>query len=525
MSRHRPALALALPLIIGTLIAPSAFAGNPTSDVAQTKGFRKAITIEGVREHQAALQSIADANGGSRVSGFPGHDLSAQYVHDRMAAAGYDVSFQDFDYTFSGDVVPPIMQRISPAPLTYVDGVDFASMTGSGTGDVSAPVYAVDLVVPSPVANASTSGCEAADFAGFPAGSIALTQRGTCAFAIKALNAEAAGAVGTIIMNEGDSPGRSLVIFGTLAPSIAAGPTVGTSFAVGDGIRNGVLNGSTGTVVRLKTETAVAVVTTRNVIAETPGGDSDHTVVIGAHLDSVTRGPGIQDNGSGSAAILEIAEVFATQMRETRNKVRFMWYGAEESGLLGSTYYVSQLSAAEIDQVELMLNFDMIGSPNFVRFVYDGDNSAFPVGPGAAEGPPGSDAIEADFVAYFDSQGLRSAPTAFSGRSDYGPFIAVGIPAGGLFTGAEGVKTPEEAELYGGVAGVQYDPCYHLACDTYDNISLTALDTNTDAAAHLTLLYSKRNFDLNPLAPASAGASTGGSTGGGGHDDHEAVDR
>jgi Zn-dependent M28 family amino/carboxypeptidase len=167
----------------------------------------------------------------------------------------------------------------------------------------------------------------------------------------------------------------------------------------------------------------------------------------------------------------------------------------------------------------------MIGSPNFVRFVYDGDNSAFPVGPGAAEGPPGSDAIEADFVAYFDSQGLRSAPTAFSGRSDYGPFIAVGIPAGGLFTGAEGVKTPEEAELYGGVAGVQYDPCYHLACDTYDNISLTALDTNTDAAAHLTLLYSKRNFDLNPLAPASAGASTGGSTGGGGHDDHEAVDR
>jgi Zn-dependent M28 family amino/carboxypeptidase len=231
---------------------------------------------------------------------------------------------------------------------------------------------------------------------------------------------------------------------------------------------------------------------TVNVIAESPGGRDDRVVVVGAHLDSVPAGPGIQDNGSGSAAILEIALQMAELEIEPRNKVRFAWWSAEESGLLGSQFYVDNLSKREIKDIALNLNFDMIGSPNFVRFVYDGDGSATPLA-----GPNGSGNIEDVFLDYFASEGLATEPTAFDGRSDYGPFIAVGIPAGGLFTGAEGIKTTEQAAIYGGTAGDQYDPCYHLACDTSDNISLTALDQNSDAAAHAVLTFAMTTSSVN----------------------------
>jgi Zn-dependent M28 family amino/carboxypeptidase len=370
-------------------------------------------------------------------------------------------------------------------------------MQYSGSGDVTAAVTAVDLHLPS--TGGSTSGCEAADFAGFPAGTIALVQRGTCTFRMKAENALAAGAAGVVIFNEGNDPGRVGVLSGTLSPPPFSLPVVGTTFALGLELNGGVNNGPTGVVVHLKTDTIAEERTTRNVIAETPGGDANHVVVIGAHLDSVSRGPGINDNGSGSATILEVAETFAAQARETRNKLRFIWFSAEEEGLIGSGFYVDSLSAAEKDQIELMLNFDMIGSPNFVRFVYDGNNSAG----GGTTGPAGSGAIEQSFLDYFAAVGLPNEPTPFNGRSDYGPFIAAGIPAGGLFTGAEGVKTAAQVATYGGTAGAQYDPCYHLACDTYTGtdtaLARTALDQMSDAVAHIVLTYSKRNFAHEPL--------------------------
>ena len=205
--------------------------------------------------------------------------------------------------------------------------------------------------------------------------------------------------------------------------------------------------------------------------------------------------------------------------------MRFAWWGAEEFGLLGSKAYVADLSQAERDRIALNLNFDMIGSPNFVRFVYDGDNSAFPVGPGAADGPPGSGEIERVFHDYFAGVGLASAETPFSGRSDYGPFIAAGvdIPAGGLFTGAEGVKTAEEAAIFGGTAGAQYDPCYHLACDTFANNSNAGLDEMADAAAHAMLHFAKRNLVVRPLEdPAEPVSGSAAAAGGGGlHAEHE----
>jgi Zn-dependent M28 family amino/carboxypeptidase len=500
------------------LVVPTALA----DDISETKGFRKGVTLEGIREHQAALQNIANQNNSTRLAGTPGYDQSVDYVVAKLTAAGYAPTVQAFEFQLVSDRTPPVFQRISPNPATFVDGVDFGTIQYSGSGDVTGVLYAVDLVVPpGPVPNNNTSDCEAADFATFPAGAIALLQRGTCTFRIKAENAKAAGATAIVIFNEGQ-PGRTAGAFGTLAPPIFDRPVLSASFALGDALRNGQLTGSTGVTVRIKTDTVDETRTAYNVLAETASGDPNHTIVIGAHLDSVSRGPGINDNGSGSAAILEVAKVFAAQGRVARNKLRFAWWGAEEEGLLGSTYYVAQLSQAERDKIEMNLNFDMIGSPNFVRFVYDGDGSDT-----SPAGPPGSGDIEAVFNTYFASQGLASAPTQFSGRSDYGPFIAVGIPAGGLFTGAEGAKTAAEAAIYGGTAGQQYDPCYHLACDTFANNSNTALDQMSDAVAHTVLLFSKRNFDQQPLAnPATPVTGSSGGGGGGLHDDHDnPVDR
>jgi Zn-dependent M28 family amino/carboxypeptidase len=192
--------------------------------------------------------------------------------------------------------------------------------------------------------------------------------------------------------------------------------------------------------------------------------------MLGAHLDSVPAGPGVNDNGSGTSALLEIADGMA-QLAKNKNKgsltnrVAFAFWGAEESGLIGSTYFVEHLSDAEKADILANLNFDMLASPNFARMVYDGDGSSF-----GTEGPPGSDVIEHVFNQYFESQGLAYEGTAFTGRSDYGPFIAEGIPAGGLFTGAEEPKTAAQVARYGGVQGVWLDPCYHQVCDTLSTL-------------------------------------------------------
>ncbi len=348
-------------------------------------------------------------------------------------------------------------------------------MSYSGSGDNTAPVSTVSAI----------TGCDAADFAGFPVGHIALISRGACTFALKATNAYNAGASGVVIYN--NIPGT---LNGTLSSTFTLDISV-TSVTLDVGQQ---LAATSGLVMRLKTDTFRGTATTYNVLAESKDGDPTNVVMAGAHLDSVNAGPGIQDNGSGSAVILEVAEQMAKV--KPRNMVRFAWWGAEESGLVGSTYYVDNLSQQEQDDITLYLNFDMIGSPNHVFFIYDGDDSD---GVGAGPGPAGSAQIEKLFESYYTQVGQPFKGTDFSGRSDYGPFIAVGIPSGGLFTGAEGIKTPEEVALWGGTAGDQYDPCYHLACDTYDNINLEALDVNSDAVAYAVLQYAMNTQDINGL--------------------------
>jgi Zn-dependent M28 family amino/carboxypeptidase len=216
-------------------------------------------------------------------------------------------------------------------------------------------------------------------------------------------------------------------------------------------------------------------------------------VVVGSHLDSVIAGPGINDDGSGTSQDLEMALQYAKAVKNPTNHLRFLFFGAEEEGLLGSAHYVASLSQDETDQIMAMLDFDMMASPNYARFVYDGDGSDFP----GNEGPTGSDIIESLFTGYWAGRGLASETIPFDGRSDYVAFTDVGIPAGGIFAGAEVIKTAEQAAKYGGTAGEPFDKCYHQACDTLANLNLQAMDEFADNAANATARLVMRENDLS----------------------------
>jgi Zn-dependent M28 family amino/carboxypeptidase len=242
--------------------------------------------------------------------------------------------------------------------------------------------------------------------------------------------------------------------------------------------------------------------TTYNVIAETQTGRHNNVVMAGAHLDSVSEGAGINDNGSGSAALLETALQLGSSPK-VNNAVRFAWWSAEELGLLGSEYYVQNLTFEEQVDIALYLNFDMIGSPNAGYFTFDGDDSD---GVGAGPGPLGSAQIEAAFQDFFAATGVPIEGKDFDGRSDYGEFILNGIPAGGLFTGAEQVKTEAQAAKWGGTAGEAFDPCYHQACDNLGNVDRAALGQNADAEAFVLASYAISTEDINGVPPRKARA-------------------
>ncbi|SHN65395.1 PA domain-containing protein [Geodermatophilus obscurus] len=446
------------------------------------------VTLDGVMEHLEAFQGIAEDNGGNRASGTPGYDASVDYVEQRLKGAGWSVTTQSFDFPFF-ELRSSSFNRVTPTATTYTVGTDYTPMTYTGAGTVdNGAVSPVDLP-----ATELGSGCEATDFTGFTSGSVALVQRGGCAFGVKAQNAETAGASAVIVSNNAEGP-----VNGTLgAPGVGI-PVIGVPTALGQELA------AAGTTVNLAVDSTSETRTTENVIAELPGRTSDNVVMAGAHLDSVLQGPGINDNGSGSAALVEVAENLTEVKPE--NTVRFAWWGAEELGLLGSNHYVSTLPQAEKDRIGLYLNFDMVGSPNFARFIYDGDQSDFPA-PTGTPVPAGSDQIEYVLEDYYEAQDLWYEGTEFSGRSDYQAFIRAGIPSGGLFTGAEVLKQEYQVPLYGGTAGVAYDANYHQAGDDIGNISETALDQNSDAIAYavLTLSYDTARVNGDTGTPVPGG--------------------
>jgi Zn-dependent M28 family amino/carboxypeptidase len=494
------------------LVAVAATPAHAQSNNNTVKKLTGAVTADGVLAHLAALQEIADENGGNRAAGEPGYRASVDYVVEQLEAAGYTPEVQTFEFPYFQENSELI--RVSPQPRTFVDGTDFlrnAFDSGTPEGTATGPLFPVDLVLnPAGPANSSSSGCEAGDFAGMPAGAVALVQRGTCGFNVKVLNAQAAGAAAVVVMNEGQ-PGRTGLLNMIGDATGLTIPAVFTTYAAGFDLAQ-----TPGATVTVTVDFTADTRDAYNVIAETGSGNDDNVVMAGAHLDSVQEGAGINDNGSGSAALLETA----IQMQKVKpaNTVRFAWWGAEESGLLGSEHYVAELSDAEAADIALYLNFDMVASPNYMFGIYDGDNSGGTAAPGFI--PPGSAEIEEVFESFYASRGEPFQDSEFSGRSDYGPFIAIGIPAGGLFTGAEVPKTAAEAELYGGVAGAAYDPCYHAFCDNLTgagqnaalyalleqdytlvgNINVHALDVNSDAIATAVLTFAYDSSSVNDVA-------------------------
>ncbi|MFI9201110.1 M28 family metallopeptidase [Streptomyces sp. NPDC053048] len=486
--------AVATPVLFAATAAPADATPSP-SDRQQRQAERLAKKLvkessgKSAHRHLEALQDIADDNGGNRAAGTPGHKASTEYVYRLLKKAGYDVSYQNFDF-YESKTLREKLTVVSPDPREIkVAAYEFSKTSPEGGLKARLAAARVD----------DTPGCGLDDYAsGDFKGRIALVKRGSCSFQQKEEIAAKAGAAGLILYNHS---GTTPVHGGVEEPANAHIPAGGISLADGEALAAALAKGEV--TVSLDVSTEAIKRQTRNVIAETKGGNADRVVALGSHLDSVPEGPGINDNGSGSAGLLEVALKLAKETRkpgqQPTNKVRFAWWSAEELGLLGSKHYVAQLSEKQRKQIALYLNFDMIGSPNPVQFVYDGDNSD---NKGEGPGPKGSAQIERLINGFLDRKGAPHEGTDFDGRSDYGPFIKAGIPAGGTFTGAEGIKTKEQAARFGGTAGVAYDKNYHGAGDTLSNIDRKVFDLNVDVIAHSVGIYA---HDLRSLDEPAKG--------------------
>jgi Zn-dependent M28 family amino/carboxypeptidase len=439
----------------------------------------KKVDVANTNRHLIALQRLADRNGRNRAAGTAGHEQSAEYVATKLEAAGYTVERQTFDFVYDETRAQSLTVAGTTVPVIRLS---YSASTPAGG------VTSTLAVVPSD----ATPGCEATDYVGV-AGKVALVSRGACTFGQKAAAAGAAGAVAVLVYN--NTPGA---LNGTLgAPTPGSAPAGGITQAAG-----ATLAAQNGAAVTVNLQGLSEDRTSYNVIAETKTGRHNNVVMAGSHLDSVAAGPGINDNGTGSAALLETALQLGGSPK-VNNAVRFAWWSAEELGLVGSEYYVQNLDFEQQLNIALYLNFDMIGSPNAGYFTYDGDDSD---AVGAGPGPYGSAQIEAAFNSYFDYTGVPLEGKDFDGRSDYGEFILNGIPAGGLFTGAEMVKTEDQADKWGGIAGEAFDKCYHAACDNLGNIDRVALDRNSDAVAFVLGSYAISTEDINGVPPRAARA-------------------
>lgn len=465
--------------VVVTVIAVGAGSGDgggggepepetPPAAAAPAPSIADAIDMPRLMAHLHEFEKIAGQFSGSR-SVENGFNASVDYVLGvlRAQAPSLRVWTQSFEVDMYKTVVPPTLLMEAPFAIVFKIGTDFLPFHGfAGAADVPEYVAAppgCDL------------GCNASDFAGFTPNRVALIKRGGCTFNAKVTSAVAAGAVGVLIYNDGAGADRVGSFRGRLDSQPV--PSFALSYATG------VLLLQPGTAVRMAETTESYRVTTRNVLAETPGGDPTSVVTIGTHLDSVPEGPGINDNGSGSATNLEIAIAVHRLGLAHVNRVRFAWWGAEEIGLLGSRHYVAHLNATNrtaLGHIALNLDFDMLASPNFQLGVYDGRNAVVEVVRN------GSGMIQDIFTDYFDAHGYKDAWDLgpFDGRSDYAPFTEVGIPAGGIYGGAEKIKTEAERKAVGGLANAPFDPCYHQACDTVDNINAECFELMAKTAAH-----------------------------------------
>ncbi len=415
-------------------------------------------------QHMQKFQAIADANPSpadghpSRNSGEPGYKASADYVAQVMTAAGYNVTIQTYTFTYYAFTGIPTWSESSPVAHDFVLSSEWNPGQSTGTTPTGATLQpAGGIIIPPTPTPSSSSGCTMADFSGFVPGHIALIQRGSCFFGVKVLNAQAAGATGVVIFNEGN-PGRTSVFAGSLVdasgnPIIPTIPVAFTSFAIGQDLYNQYQNG-TPPVMSLRIP---AIVTPGapdyNVIAESKGGDPNHVLVVDAHLDAI-YGAGMLDNASGSATILDIAQMMKNV--NPTNKLRFIWFGGEELGLLGSTFYVNNLSSNDLSHIGYDLDADVTATPNYIIGVLDPAAPDFFGGRVTNTFPnrvyKASTIARDQAVAYFDSVGLNHEFLS-PGGTDAISFNNAGIPASGLLTGQDCCKSQQEVDLFGGFLG------------------------------------------------------------------------
>ena len=454
-------------------VAVNDVGGTNPAALRFAEGLRHSVRSEAMMGHLAALQDIADANGGNRAAGLPGYDASVDYVAGVLRDSGFEVSTPEFDVRVFDSEKPVLTvgdAQIDASPLRFT--------AGTSADGVSGPL----VIAPS----GEAPGCVPADYEGLPVkGAVVMVDRGGCPFVDKLQIADKLGAVALIVANNVDEE----YMLGSLGQDNAITvPAISVSKSAGAGLR------ANPGPVALTLEATTTDVTSRSVIAQTKTGSTRDVVVVGAHLDGVEEGPGIDDNGSGVAAVLETAVQLGSSP-PINNAVRFAFWGAEEIGLIGSRKYLESLDIEQLKDIALYLNFDMIASANAGYFTYDGDMSTR-IGPDqpVPRIPEGSAGIERTLAAYLDASGKPAQDTPFDGRSDYEVFTLAGIPAGGLFAGGDGDKTAEQARIWGGTADAPFSPDYHTPEDTIARINTEALGIQGGGVAYATGLYAQ---DLN----------------------------
>ncbi|MDH6198074.1 Zn-dependent M28 family amino/carboxypeptidase [Mycobacterium frederiksbergense] len=479
--------------VLGALALTAGLAGCDAKTELQTNGqqprgssaeavqfadqLRDRVSADAMMGHLRKLQDIADAHGGNRALGTSGYDASVDYVVDALRNKGFDVQTPEFEVRLPFAEDPQVTvagQAVAAKPLEFT--------IGTSSEGVSGPL------VPARVED--SPGCQAADYDGLPvAGAVVLVDRGACPFADKQAAAAERGAVALIVVNTNNEEKMGGTLGGDTDVKI---PVVSVTKA--DGARLRTAPGPT----TLKLTAGVRTERTRNIIAQTKTGSTSDVVMAGAHLDSVPEGPGINDNGSGVAAVLETALQLGSSP-EVANAVRFGFWGAEEEGLRGSTNYVESLDLDELKDIALYLNFDMLGSPNAGYFTYDGDQSAPPDERGRPVVPEGSAGIERTLATYLQNAGKTPRDTNFDGRSDYDGFTLAGIPAGGLFSGAEDKMDAEEAKLWAGQVDQPFDPNYHKSADTLEHVNRDALRIHGEGVGFAVGLYAQDQQGRNGL--------------------------
>ncbi|WP_333891159.1 M28 family peptidase [Mycolicibacterium gadium] len=450
----------------------------PANNAAEyAQDLQSKVTLNAAMAHLQELQKIADANGGTRVAGSPGYDASVEYVAKTLRDKGFDVDTPEFTM----GIFSVYEESLS------VNGKPFEAHTIEYSGASPAEGATGSFVV---VGGDGHLGCAEKDYGELEvAGAVVMVDRGDCDLADKALAATERGVVALVVANDVEEEEFSGGMDESDEIKI---PVLSVSKAEGDRLRPET---GTATVVA---DAKVEQITTRNVIAQTKTGSADDVVMVGAHLDSVKAGPGINDNGSGVATVLETALQMGASP-QVANAVRFGFWGGEEQGLFGSYDYVGSLDLEALKDIALYLNFDMMGSPNACYFTSDANQS---LPPDFALDydvliPEGAAGIERSLVETIESAGKTPQDMPFDGRSDYDGFASAGIPAGNYDTGSDTVKTPEQVELWGGTADQQCDPNYHTANDTVANINRDALALSGGVIARVIGLYAQEEGGRN----------------------------